>query len=88
MSVSAFTFLTMPLAIACAASIRVGNLLGAQQPKQVGPLTDGTVRSSPPVTDEKAIEIAGCDKLFLGLPLLGVLGVMIIVMYDCWRVFF
>jgi Na+-driven multidrug efflux pump len=38
MSVSGFTFLTMPLAIACAASIRVGNLLGAQRPKQVNKL--------------------------------------------------
>jgi hypothetical protein len=35
MSISAFTYLTVPLAVAIAASIRVGNLLGAQQPKQV-----------------------------------------------------
>lgn len=34
MSVSAFTYLTVPLAISIAASIRVGNLLGAQRPKQ------------------------------------------------------
>ena len=34
MSISAFTYLTVPLAISIAASIRVGNLLGAQRPKQ------------------------------------------------------
>lgn len=36
MSISAFTYLTVPLAVAISATIRVGNLLGAQQPKQVG----------------------------------------------------
>ncbi len=40
MSISAFTYLTVPLAVAISATIRVGNLLGAQQPKQVG---EGTV---------------------------------------------
>jgi hypothetical protein len=35
MSVSAFTFLTVPLALGVSASIRVGNLLGAQQAQQV-----------------------------------------------------
>ena len=34
MSISAFTYLTVPLAISIAASIRVGNLLGAQRPQQ------------------------------------------------------
>lgn len=34
MSISAFTYLTVPLAISVAASIRVGNLLGAQRPEQ------------------------------------------------------
>lgn len=60
MSVSALTYLSVPLAVAISATIRVGNLLGAQQPKQVSETRDGRVAG---------VTWDGSDRMRTGGPL-------------------